>query len=174
VLELPHARLTVVVSPDKTRGFSGEGGTLHALASASVGEDAELVRAELDFDARIDPDILAARLGIDEDRVAAALSLLATSGQVGWDLRNGAYFHRPLPFDTEAMLALNPRLADGRELAASGAVTWTEPTVALVASGDLVYRVTLELDGYTCSCVWFAKHGTGRGPCKHVIAARLA
>jgi hypothetical protein len=174
VLDLPDARLTIAISPDKARGFSGEGGTLHALASDDVGDDASLVAGHLDFDERVDPDALAARLSIGPDRIRAALALLATSGQVGWDLDAGAYFHRPLPFDDDAMLTLNPRLADARELVDAGAVTWDGSSAALVDSAGLTYRVTVVDDGYACTCPWYAKHGAGRGPCKHVLAVRLA
>ncbi len=29
-------------------------------------------------------------------------------------------------------------------------------------------------DGDRCTCPWFGAHGSGRGPCKHILAARLA
>ncbi|MEU7867433.1 SWIM zinc finger family protein [Dactylosporangium sp. NPDC049140] len=29
-------------------------------------------------------------------------------------------------------------------------------------------------DGERCTCQWFARHGLGRGPCKHILAVRLA
>ncbi|MDR2984919.1 MAG: SWIM zinc finger domain-containing protein [Nocardiopsaceae bacterium] len=45
---------------------------------------------------------------------------------------------------------------------------------ALVRSGDSEHRVTFADSGDTCTCPWWGKHRGTRGPCKHVLAARLA
>ena len=47
VLDLPGARLTIGLSPEKSRGFSGEGAVLHTLSGAEVSDDADLVSALL-------------------------------------------------------------------------------------------------------------------------------
>jgi len=51
--------------------------------------------------------------------------------------------------------------------------------VTLVAGGAVVgdspgHRVTFGSPDDTCTCPWWGKHRGTRGPCKHVLAARLA
>jgi hypothetical protein len=176
VLELPGGRFTLGLSPEKARGFSGEGAVLHALSGAQVGEDADTVATLLSFEPRIDIPALAGEIGIGADRVKAALSLLASSGQVGYDLAAGAYFHRPLPVRADALDALHPRLADARALRARGAVTRLASNTARVRSGDVDYDVRLAADPADdqCTCPWWAKYKGTRGPCKHVLAVRMA
>jgi len=36
------------------------------------------------------------------------------------------------------------------------------------------HRVTFASPDDTCTCPWWGKHRGTRGPCKHVLAARLA
>jgi hypothetical protein len=177
-LGLPGMRLTVALSPEVTRGFSGEGGVLDALAAESVADDADLVAALLAFEPRIEVDMLAERSGLDDERVRRALVQLGTSGRVGRDLAEAAYFHRELPYDLDAVERLNPRLAGARALVAAGAVRVEESrgddAVALVRSGDSAHRVRLHEGRRSCTCPWYAKHQGTRGACKHVLAVELA
>ena len=39
-------------------------------------------------------------------------------------------------------------------------------------SGDGDYLVAI--DPVSCTCTWHLTHGTGRGPCKHLLAVLLA
>ena len=94
VLELPGARVTLGLSPEKARGFSGEGAVLHLVAGGDANEDAAFVSTLLAFEPRIDIAQLAAPL-LPDAQIASALGVLASSGQVGFDLAAGA-FHRPL------------------------------------------------------------------------------
>ncbi|MGC3953066.1 MAG: SWIM zinc finger family protein [Propionicimonas sp.] len=176
VVELPGARLTVGLSPEKSRGFSGEGAVLHSLAGDEVAEDADLVSALLAFEPRIDVARLAADAALSQQRVTGALNLLASSGQVGFDLTSGAYFHRPLPVNPDALQTLHPRLADAQKLVAAGAVTPVDGGLVQVMSAGTRYDVRL---GETaaddrCTCPWYAKYRGTRGPCKHTLAARIA
>ena len=93
-LDLPGMRLVLTLSPEITRGFSGEGAVLSALAGDDVIDDAETVAALLAFDARIEPALLADQAGLPVDRVRAALTQLGTAGRVGYDHADAAYFHR--------------------------------------------------------------------------------
>lgn len=176
VFELPGARFTVVISPIKTRGFSGEGSLLMSLSSQHAADDADLVSAVLAFDPRIDINDLAAQTGLTPARVEDALQVLASTGQVGYDLTLGAYFHRPLPLDPEVVGNLNTRLANAEELLSHNAVTPLkgEKDGFTVHSGSNEYTVRLDQGTYAfaCTCFWFAKHKGTRGPCKHVLAAR--
>ena len=171
-LDLGSATFTLTLSPEKYRGFSGEGALLETLADEDIAADALLLGAALDWDSRIDVGRLEAELGFTSDRMASALSYLAASGRVGYDLADGSFFHRELPFG-QALETMHPRLANARTLIDSGAVTLTDGG-ALVRSGDSEHRVTFGADGDRCTCPWWGKHRGNRGPCKHVLAARLA
>lgn len=175
-LDLGAARFTLTLSPEKFRGFSGEGALLGLLADEEVAADAALVARALGWGAAIDPGALAASTGLDPARVPDALGYLAASGRVGYDLAEESYFRRELPFGA-ALDAMHPRLASARELVASGAVI-AFPDGAIVRSGDVEHRVLLSSapagTDDQCTCPWWGKHQGRRGPCKHVLAARIA
>ncbi|WP_353111482.1 SWIM zinc finger family protein [Microbacterium sp.] len=175
VLELPGARVTVGLSPEKARGFSGEGAVLHALAGADGAGDADLLGALLAFEPRIDIPLLSQTAGLSESRVRGGLAALASQGLVGYDLHTGAFFHRPLPVRPELLGMLHPRLADARMLADAGSVRRGADGRFVVDSGGTPYEVALAADPVDdrCTCPWRAKHRGTRGPCKHVLAARL-
>ncbi|MFJ5096745.1 SWIM zinc finger family protein [Streptomyces sp. NPDC088557] len=169
---LPGMRLTLTLSPDPARGFSGEGGVLEALATEEAAQDAELVSVLLAWEPRIDLAELAARAGLGIGRVRAALTRLGTAGRVGYDVADAAYFHRELPYDADRAERHNPRLVGARRLVAEGAVELDGP-LATVVSGERRYRVR-ESDGVlSCTCPWWADHQGRRGPCKHALAVRM-
>ena len=137
-----------------------------------------MLSALLSFEPRIDTKLMAARAGLAPDRVAGGLALLASSGQVGFDVTEGAYFHRPLPVQPDALTAMHPRLAGARTLIERGAVTREEGARFRVSSGANRYRVDAPDDPYAigeyrCTCPWWMKHRGGRGPCKHVLAVSI-
>lgn len=171
-LELDDARMVLAISPDRSRGFSGEGAALWDLADDDAVDDADLVSALLAYEPTIDVDRLAGESGLPADRVLRALGRLGAAGRVGYDSAEGAYFHRELPYDRGAVDGLHPRLAGARELVALGAVHPTDDG-AHVRSGDQEYVVRTSATGDRCTCPWFGKHRGTRGPCKHVLAVRM-
>jgi SWIM zinc finger len=174
VIGLPGARVTIALSPEKARGFSGEGAVLDALAGEGNLDDVDLVTTVLSFEPRIDEAHLAAQTGLPTERVRTALGILASSGQVGYDLTTGTFFHRPLPVRADLLDRLHPRLAGATRLVEAGAARELGDGVTRVVSGDVFYDVRLVPDGEDrCSCSWFVKYRGTRGPCKHVLAARL-
>lgn len=175
-LDFGAMRLTLVLSAEVWRGFSGEGQALQALVLADEGRPASAVRAQLHWQDTLRSDALAADLQWPVADVDRALQMLGASGLVGYDLVHGAHFHRVLPMDLAQLDDMNPRLADARALLQAGAVrlSSTTPLDAEVHSADVSYRVR-EVDGMLrCTCPWFAKHQGERGPCKHVLAAFAA
>ncbi|MEY9877339.1 hypothetical protein ABH931_006863 [Streptacidiphilus sp. MAP12-33] len=173
-VELPGMRLTLTLSPDAARGFSGEGGVLEALASSGSEQDAELVAELLAWEPRIDVAELAGQAGLPPHRVRAALTRLGTAGQVGYDTAEAALFHRRLPYDTGRAESHNPRLRAARALVAAGAVRPEADGGASVLVGDHAQRVRRGPEGsLSCTCLWWAKYRGGRGPCKHVLAVGL-
>jgi hypothetical protein len=171
-LHLPGARAVVVLSPERSRGFSGEGHVLYDLADDRARSDAALLGALLAFDARIDVDALARESALPVDRVRAAISHLAAFGRVGYDLHEAAYFHRDLPLAGPGADGDAPRLRDALDLVRSGAVTIGSGSATV--RGDEERVVTVDADGrYRCSCPWWARHSGSRGPCKHVLAVHV-
>lgn len=72
--------------------------------------------ALLSFEPRVEPDLLAERSGLTLERTKAALVQLGTSGRVGFDAAEAAFFHRELPYDPARVAGLNPRLRSARKL----------------------------------------------------------
>ncbi|MGW2821290.1 SWIM zinc finger family protein [Streptomyces sp. NPDC001443] len=171
---LPGMRLTLTLSPDVSRGFSGEGGVLEALATDEAAADAELLSVLLAWEPRVDVADLAAASGLAVERVRAALVRLGTSGRVGYDTAEAAYFHRELPYDAARVERHNPRLRSARALVAAGAVALDGATGTVTAEDGHIHRVRDEAGVLTCSCLWWAKYRGGRGPCKHALAVRMA
>jgi hypothetical protein len=170
---LPGMRLTLILSPDTTRGFSGEGGVLDALAADESTEDADLVSVLLAWDPAVDIADLAAQSGLTHQRVRAALTRLGTAGRIGYDTAEAAYFHRELPYDTGRPERDNPRLRAARALVVAGAVVLDGET-ATVTVEDHSHRVRSSEGRLTCTCRWWAEYRGGRGPCKHALAVRIA
>ncbi|MFG1680016.1 SWIM zinc finger family protein [Nonomuraea sp. NPDC049269] len=170
-LELPGMRYTLAISPQPWRGFSGEGAVLDDLATDEAAEDADVVGMLLNFEPAVELGLLADRSGLPPSRVRAALTQLGTSGRVGYDLHEAAHFHRELPYDRDQVAELNPRLTAARALAGSGAVRLDGDTAEVTTDGGV--RLVRLAEG-SCTCPWWFDHAGSRGPCKHVLAARIA
>jgi len=176
VLQLSALRFTLALSAEPWRGFSGEGQALRALMQQvqdPAGSPLAALRAALHWQSRLEVTSLAECTQRTPTQVDAGLRVLGASGLVGFDVAEGAYFHRELPFDLSMLADMHPRLADAQALLAAGAVSITaqSPFAASVHSGDVDHQVR-ELGGeLLCTCPWFARHGGERGPCKHVLAA---
>ncbi|APG02635.1 hypothetical protein BJI69_01075 [Luteibacter rhizovicinus DSM 16549] len=176
VLDFRGLRVTLALSAETWRGFSGEGQSLHALMRlTNDGNGAVLnqVRAQLNWQRLLRADELSATTGLASDRIVDALRVLGATGLVGYDVAEQGHFHRVLPFDLSAIDDRHPRLAAAKDLLAHQAVRIESgaPLVAAVKSDGVEHRVR-DVDGRVrCTCPWFAKHGGDRGPCKHVLAA---
>ncbi|MBM7367461.1 SWIM zinc finger family protein [Gordonia hydrophobica] len=177
-VDLPGARLTLGLTEQAWRGFSGEGSLLGSLARPEVLDDADLVCALLSFEPRIDIPRLAADSGLTARRVTDALAVLAVSGRVGWDAHDESWFHRELPHDPSRVDKDNPRLVGARTIARSGSITARDDAYLVGGASGSQYRVQLGpddgIDDSRCTCPWYLRHGTGRGPCKHVLAVYLS
>ncbi|ANS70766.1 hypothetical protein SLINC_8542 [Streptomyces lincolnensis] len=172
-VQLPGMRLTLVLSPRASRGFSGEGAVLNDLATGRAVADAERVAGLLAWEPRIDVTDLSAQTGVPAGRVRAGLTVLGMSGQIGYDLAEEAHFHRHLPYRVGAAETLNPRLRGARALVADGAVRLEGP-LARVGMGDDAHVVRADASGrLSCTCLWWATYRGGRGPCKHVLAVGM-
>lgn len=175
-LDSPAGRTHLALTPQASRGFSGEGGTLAALASDYLLPVVDDVAQELTWQERLDPAELGRRTGLATGEVADSLDVLAATGRAGYDVDAGSYFHRDLPFDLARVPALQPRLRSAQALAEAGAVSsrpGAVPGELWVRGEDSEHRVRLEADPPVCTCTWWARHRGRRGPCKHVLAAQI-
>lgn len=167
-------RVTLLLSPEVFRGFSGEGQLLETLGSGTGADLLTRVRARLNWDSGIDAARLARDLCVPVDEVAGALTILGSRGLAGYDALDERYFHRELPFDLDKVETMQPRLLAARKLVEAKGVEPLGNGEFRVAGTDVHHFVRLLDSGDRCSCPWFAKHQGSRGPCKHVLAAQLS
>lgn len=177
-LQLATGRLMLLLSPELYRGFSGEGQVLESLAANQWKNSIDQVRAALAWNRHVDLEWLAAKLNLPTGEVEAALVVLGVRGIVGYDLAAQKYFHRELPFELSKIEELQPRLKNARTLLAAGSARLhrresDDHIEVLVSGSDVEYLVRLSPDKDRCTCPWYGKHQGARGPCKHVLAARL-
>lgn len=176
VVHLPGARLTLLLTPEPYRGFSGEGRLLGALADDRRDDHAQRLLEHLGWDPVVDPAALAQATGLTGGEVESGLAALAASGRLGYDLGEQQWFHRELPLDLASVQRRHPRLTKARALVEAGAVE-PDPTAAgrrwIVTSGDRDHVVTAEPDGQRCTCEWWTRYVGGRGTCAHVLAVDL-
>lgn len=173
-LDLPAARLWLVLSPNVARGFSGEGAGLEAMNDASAVAAAAQLRPMLDWSTRLDESALAERADVTVSRVRVLLAVLGGQGLLGRDLQTNAWFRRDLPFLVDRVAKLQPRLGKAAAIADTDIVV--QPTdhghEVFVRSGPIAHRVVIEDGSARCTCRWSVRHGSDRGPCRHILAAR--
>lgn len=168
---LPGARFTLMLSPEPYRGFSGEGAMLQSLSQADA-EDARLLGDLLAWESSIDESALAQETGLPPARIHHGLQLLASDGQVGFDLLEQSYFHRQLPYNETRLEKNYPRLNAARLLQAAGAIV-PDGERFRVLSDDHHHWVSLQGAKPRCTCYFWSKYQGSRGPCKHILAAQL-
>lgn len=176
-LVFDDARFHLVLSPELWRGFSGEGQVLEKLAQERSDAEVARARAALNWNPQIEPAELAQQAQLNGGEVERALAALGARGLVGFDLHEGRYFHRELPFDLELVEKLQPRLKAARKLVEGGEIEFSSRTEELVEAwvpgSGVKQRVKITPDGARCTCTWYAKHQGDRGPCKHVLAVQI-
>lgn len=173
VADLDGARITLVLTPQPYRGFSGEGSLLNSLSQATNSGPALRLLEHLAWEPKLDAAALALDTGLTREEVEAGTAVLAASGKVGFDLTDGAFFHREIPYDTEAVERDHPRLRAARALLADGSVQRGDTAGEFrVGTTGREHWVRLG-DDATCTCRWMTRYGGGRGPCSHILAAQL-
>jgi hypothetical protein len=177
VLDFTDMRFQMAISPEVWRGFSGEGQALEDLAVDDWKSVIARVRAQLGWRSVVNVAEVARLAGVEAAAAERALSALGSRGLVGFDLDATRWFHRELPFDLSAVDALHPRLRAARKLVDNEGVqivSQSEQRIdAWVRGSGVEHRVRLQGDSWKCTCPWFGKHGTDRGPCKHVLAVQM-
>lgn len=178
-ITLPEASFHLVLSPEAARGFSGEGQALsHLVTGADANQALSKLRAELQWQSKIVPEVLSSKVGMETKEVNGLLSVLGTRGLVGYDLSEGAYFHRELPFNLELVEDLQPRLIRARDLVANKAVRISSKNEngkveAYVKGTETEHHIQLDENVARCTCPWYSKHPGERGPCAHILAVEI-
>jgi hypothetical protein len=167
--------VSLTITADVSRGFSGEGQVLTNL-TASESKISE-IQAALKWHAVVDINEVARTVQLDPTEVRKTLSFLGSRGLVGYDCSSNSYFHRELPFDLSAVESMHPRLKNAAKIVDSENVIIIREDAQLieaeVTGSDVAHRVRLAGEVATCTCQWFAKYQGTRGPCKHVLAVQI-
>ena len=171
-------RFFLMISPEVHRGFSGEGQLLNILARGKGQDLLSYIEAKLNWQPHINAHDLAGELNTNPAKIESALAILGTRGLAGYDVSQGAYFHRELPFDHSLVEKLQPRLKNARKLLEEHKVKIHKnldlSRIDLLVTGtDVEHWVRLRPEGDRCSCPWFSKYQGERGTCKHILASRL-
>jgi hypothetical protein len=154
-LQLPGARVWLLLSQSVPRGFSGDGQALEALADTALVAEANALRTRLDGR---DPGVA---------RVGELLAVLGSQGLVGRDLVEDGWFRRDLPFAAELIPRLQPRVRGAAEIADADLSARRLPGGAsevFVRSGTIEHRVLRDGADASCTCLWYTRHGGSRGP----------
>jgi hypothetical protein len=178
-LHFDEGNLHVVLSPDASRGFSGEGQALRSLTSVVKASQLAMVRSALSWGTGAEIEELCSRFAMTRDEVLAILNALGARGLVGYDTFKKCYFHRQLPFDATQIEQLHPRMTKARKIENTSGVQVITNTELLrearVVSARSSHLVQLPEKGEPrCTCHWQFKHEGKRGACTHILAAELA
>ncbi|HEP1062465.1 TPA: SWIM zinc finger family protein [Klebsiella aerogenes] len=164
------------LSRDCWRGFSGEGATLSALNEGIDEGWLTVFDEQAQANQPIDPAFFAATGTPWLPKTDTLPAQLAAMGLLGFDLDDGAYFYRQLPFKPARILSLNPRLKGADKLIADDKVAIVSQQLgrieARVAGSGVQHTVILDSVGERCTCAWYSKYQGERGPCKHVLAVK--
>jgi len=108
------------------------------------------------------------------DSLTASLSSI---GLLGYDMHEAKHYYRRLPFKTERILSLNPRLKNAKKLLQTDSVQiirregWI--LEARVEGSGVQHTVLIEGEQARCTCNWYTNHQGKRGVCKHVLAVKM-
>lgn len=177
VCEFGKMQLLMAFSPDAYRGFSGEGKALEHMTENLPVEWMYGLNSLLKSNETFDPTLLSIEHDIDFDTMDQLTSSLSSIGLLGYDVMTRSHFYRQLPFKTERILSLNPRLKNAKKLIENSDVTIVEKKdgylEANVKGSGVVHKVVIDHNGYRCTCEWFTTYQGKRGICKHVLALKM-
>nr|WP_294779310.1 SWIM zinc finger family protein [uncultured Flavobacterium sp.] len=177
VCEFGKMQLLMAFSPDSYRGFSGEGNVLETMTENLPVEWVYGLNSLLKSNEMFDPTMLSIENDIDFGTMDNLTSSLSSMGLLGYDLSEKAYFYRRLPFKTERILSLNPRLKNAKKLIDNEEVEITERRAnyieAKVKGSGVIYKVIIDNNSQKCTCDWFTAYQGKRGICKHILAVKM-
>ena len=177
VCEFGKMQLLMAFSPDSYRGFSGEGNVLETMTENLPIEWVYGLNSLLKSNEMFDPTMLSIENDIDFGTMDNLTSNLSSMGLLGYDLSEKAHFYRRLPFKTERILSLNPRLKNAKKLIDNEEVEIVERKAdyieAKVKGSGVVHKVIIDNTSQRCTCDWFTAYQGKRGICKHILAVKM-
>ncbi|GAA6766789.1 SWIM zinc finger domain-containing protein [Flavobacterium sp. CGRL1] len=177
VCEFGKMQLLMAFSPDSYRGFSGEGNVLETMTENLPIEWVYGLNSLLKSNEMFDPTMLSIENDIDFGTMDNLTSNLSSMGLLGYDLSEKAHFYRRLPFKTERILSLNPRLKNAKKLIDNEEVEIVERKAdyieAKVKGSGVVHKVIIDNASQRCTCDWFTAYQGKRGICKHILAVKM-
>ena len=177
VCEFGKMQLLMAFSPDSYRGFSGEGNVLETMTENLPMEWVYGLNSLLKSNEMFDPTMLSIENDIDFGTMDNLTSNLSSMGLLGYDLSEKTHFYRRLPFKTERILSLNPRLKNAKKLVDNEEIEILERRAdyveAKVKGSGVVHKVIIEPNAQKCTCDWFTSYQGKRGICKHILAVKM-
>ncbi len=177
VCEFGKMQLLMAFSPDSYRGFSGEGNVLETMTENLPIEWVYGLNSLLKSNEMFDPTMLSIENDIDFGTMDNLTSNLSSMGLLGYDLSEKAHFYRHLPFKTERILSLNPRLKNAKKLIDNEEVEIVERKAdyieAKVKGSGVVHKIIIDNTSQRCTCDWFTAYQGKRGICKHILAVKM-
>ena len=177
VCEFGKMQLLMAFSPDAYRGFSGEGKALENMTENLPIEWVYGLNSLLKSNESFDPTLLSIENDIDFGTMDNLTANLSSMGLLGYDIEDRNYFYRRLPFKTERILSLNPRLKNAKKLIDNEDIQIISKRSnyieANVKGTDVVHRVILDGEKQHCTCDWFTTYQGKRGICKHIFGVKM-
>ncbi|MCC9071122.1 SWIM zinc finger family protein [Flavobacterium sp. F-65] len=177
VSEFGKMQLLMAFSPDSYRGFSGEGNVLETMTENLPVEWVYGLNSLLKSNETFDPTMLSIENDIDFGTMDNLTSNLSSMGLLGYDLSEKAHFYRRLPFKTERILSLNPRLKNAKKLIDNEDIEIVERRAdyieAKVKGSGVIHKVIIEGSNQRCTCDWFTAYQGKRGICKHILGVKM-
>ncbi|WP_409416021.1 SWIM zinc finger family protein [Flavobacterium sp. PS2] len=177
VSEFGKMQLLMAFSPDSYRGFSGEGNVLETMTENLPIEWVYGLNSLLKSNETFDPTMLSIENDIDFGTMDNLTSNLSSMGLLGYDLSEKAHFYRRLPFKTERILSLNPRLKNAKKLIDNEDIEIVERRAdyieAKVKGSGVIHKVIIEGANQRCTCDWFTAYQGKRGICKHILGVKM-
>lgn len=178
VADFGKLRLMMAFSPNANRGFSGEGSALENLAQQVSDEWIYGLNYLLKSNETFDPTLVSIENDVDFGTMDSLVAHLSAMGLLGYDVLERKHFYRQLPFKSERILGLNPRLKNAQKLVSNDDIiilkNHADHVEARVKGNGVYHTVVMHVNDARCTCQWFTNYQGKRGLCKHVLAVRIA
>ncbi|MFO0759431.1 MAG: SWIM zinc finger family protein [Byssovorax sp.] len=189
IAHLREMRLILALSGWTANDWTS-GSNLELLAGSGRTEPrvTSAVLRQLETEQRASLGTLSSTQGAGDAAVLASLHQLAKQGQVVYDFWSDVYRYRqvmPVALSETVLGPEHPELAEGRKIAAAKQVKVVrEEAVAggarlyVFKAGETSAEAVVDSDGAfrkaKCSCSFFFKSRLRAGPCRHLVALKLA
>lgn len=177
VCEFGSMQLLMAFSPDNYRGFSGEGKALEQMTENLPLEWVYGLNSLLKANETFNPTLLSIENDIDFGTMDNLSASLSSMGLLGYDVMDNTHFYRRLPFKTERILSLNPRLKNAKKLIENNDIQFITKNntliEAFVKGTGVQHKVVIQNGEARCTCDWFSSYQGKRGICKHILGVKL-